>query len=104
MSLTAVEQEMPSVVSIDLSHFWESAEDRNIVWNSLEPWFKVHGYVLYPRDPSGVTQPTADSVYELRSNPVKFPYAYAPDKTADGRAFCPWVSNVYNACSVHFHA
>lgn len=85
---------MPSTaISADFSRFWESNEERDLVWSALKPWFETYGYTLYPQDPdhSGNTRPEGSSVYELSKNSVELPHAYPQDVGLKGRAFLPKV-------------
>ncbi|KAK7684507.1 hypothetical protein QCA50_012454 [Cerrena zonata] len=59
------------------------------IWDSLEPWFAVRRYILYPRDRilTEQLQPTGP----LLQCPVEptsgFPYAHVIDPTPYGRSF-----------------
>ncbi|CAL1698426.1 unnamed protein product [Somion occarium] len=77
------------VLAIDFARFWHIRTERNQVWDALEPWFQTHGYILYPRTPAGFLIPPASVLYDLCTDAVQFPHAYAPEKTSLGRMMCP---------------
>lgn len=83
----------PRLTPVDLSHFWDSREDRYLAWSALDPWFKTHGYTLYPQTSPAALRPEPSAVYDLSNDAVEYPYAFAHEKTPFGRAFYPAVRN-----------
>ncbi|CAL1698396.1 unnamed protein product [Somion occarium] len=81
---------LSTILPINLSTLCKLAETNDMVslWDSLEPWFRSKGYILYPRSSSGnVIYPSNEPVYTLNESPAKFPFAHSESRNPEDRSF-----------------